>query len=149
MKKTHRVIGDGCIWKGISLMNTCWVSQSVFYEVLNTVNDDVFKRKSLFNGETMFHSALKRILKSCVILLLEVKDLIQIIVKFRAEKILCTFLSWNIFLRGMKYQLRKQLSSFENETSWVFSALKSTSHFLPQSIVSRRSDSSSEAKKFG
>ena len=31
-----------------------------------------------------------------------------------------------------------------NETSWVFPALKSTSHFLPQSTVSRRSDSSSE-----
>ena len=32
-----------------------------------------------------------------------------------------------------------------NETSWVFLALKSTSHFLLQSTVSRRSDSSSEA----
>ena len=32
-----------------------------------------------------------------------------------------------------------------NETSWVFPALKSTSHFLPQSTVSCRSDSSSEA----
>ena len=31
-----------------------------------------------------------------------------------------------------------------NETSWVFPALKSTSHFLPQSKVSCRSDSSSE-----
>ena len=29
-----------------------------------------------------------------------------------------------------------------NETSSVFPALKSTSHFLPQSTVSRRSDSS-------
>ena len=27
-----------------------------------------------------------------------------------------------------------------NETSWVFPALKSTSHFLPQSTVSLRSD---------
>ena len=32
-----------------------------------------------------------------------------------------------------------------NETCWVFPALKSTSHFLPQSTVSCRSDSSSEA----
>ena len=31
------------------------------------------------------------------------------------------------------------------ETSWIFPALKSTNHFLPQSTVSRRSDSSSEA----
>ena len=30
-----------------------------------------------------------------------------------------------------------------NETSWIFPALKSTSHFLPQSTVSHRSDSSS------
>ena len=32
-----------------------------------------------------------------------------------------------------------------NETSRAFPALKSTSHFLPQSTVPRRSDSSSEA----
>ena len=32
-----------------------------------------------------------------------------------------------------------------NKTSWVFPTLKSTSRFLPQSTVSRRSDSSSEA----
>ena len=32
-----------------------------------------------------------------------------------------------------------------NETSCVFPAVKSTSHFLPQSTVPHRSDSSSEA----
>ena len=32
-----------------------------------------------------------------------------------------------------------------NETSWVFPAFKSTSHLLPQSLVSRSSDSCSEA----
>ena len=32
-----------------------------------------------------------------------------------------------------------------NETSWIFWALKSTSHFLPQFSVPCRSDSSSEA----
>ena len=36
-----------------------------------------------------------------------------------------------------------------NETSWVFPALKSTSHFLPQLTVSYRSDSSSEANSSG
>ena len=36
------------------------------------------------------------------------------------------------------------LLDWSNKTSWVFPALKSTSH-LPQSTVSRRSDSSSEA----
>ena len=60
IKITHRVVGDGCIWEGISLMNACWVSQSVFYEVLNAVSDDVFKRKCLFNGEIMFHSDFKK-----------------------------------------------------------------------------------------
>ena len=37
------------------------------------------------------------------------------------------------------------LLDWSNETSWVFPTLKSTSNFLPQSAVSRRSDSSSEA----
>ena len=37
------------------------------------------------------------------------------------------------------------LSDQSNETSWVFPALKSISHFLPQSTMSLRSDSSSEA----
>ena len=55
------------------------------------------------------------------VVLLEVKGLIQIIVKFRAEKVLCTFLSLNILLRGIKYWLRKQLSSFENERLISFS----------------------------
>ena len=27
--KTHKVVGTGCVWKGISLTNACWVSQSV------------------------------------------------------------------------------------------------------------------------
>ena len=39
----------------------------------------------------MFHSALKKDTEKVV--LLEVKDLIQIIVKFRTGNILCTFLS--------------------------------------------------------
>ena len=34
----HRVMENGCIWEGISLMNVWWVSQSaVFYQVLNPV----------------------------------------------------------------------------------------------------------------
>ena len=37
------------------------------------------------------------------------------------------------------------LLDWPNETRWVFSALKSTSHFLHQSTVSHRSDSNSEA----
>ena len=41
-------------------MNACWVSQSVFYEVLNAVNNGVFKKKCLFNGEITFHSAFKK-----------------------------------------------------------------------------------------
>ena len=37
------------------------------------------------------------------------------------------------------------LLDWSNKTSRVFPALKSTSHFLPQSTVSHRSDSSSDA----
>ena len=39
------------------------------------------------------------------------------------------------------------LLDLSNETSWIFPALKSTSHFLPQPSVLRRSDSSSEANQ--
>ena len=43
----YRVIGDGYIWEGISLINPCWASESVFYQVLNAVHDadGVFNRK--------------------------------------------------------------------------------------------------------
>ena len=44
------------------------VSQSVLYEVLNAVPDDVFKRKFLFNGEIMFHSAFKKDTEKVVLL---------------------------------------------------------------------------------
>ena len=36
---------------GKNVFHGCWVSQSVFYEVLNAASDDVFKRKCLFNEE--------------------------------------------------------------------------------------------------
>ena len=49
----------------------------------------------------MFHSAYKKGTEKVV--LLEMEGLIQIIVKFWAEKIVCVFLSLNILLRGMKY----------------------------------------------
>ena len=42
-------------------MDACWLSQSVFYEVLNTVGDDAFLKEDFIgNGETMFHSAFKK-----------------------------------------------------------------------------------------
>ena len=42
-------------------MNACCLSQPVFYEVLNTVSDDVFLKEDFIgNGETMFHSAFKK-----------------------------------------------------------------------------------------
>ena len=65
-------------------MNACWVSQLVFHQILNAVSG-VFKEND--NGEIMFH--LKRILRR----LSQAKGLMQVIVKFRAEIILCTFLS--------------------------------------------------------
>ena len=46
---------------GRKITYECCVSQqSVLYEVLNAVPDDVFKRKCLFNREIMFHSAFKK-----------------------------------------------------------------------------------------
>ena len=37
------------------------VSQSVFYEVLNEVSDEVFLKEGVVgNGEIMFHSAFKK-----------------------------------------------------------------------------------------
>ena len=34
----HRVMENGCIWEGISLMNACWVNPSaLLYQVLNAV----------------------------------------------------------------------------------------------------------------
>ena len=68
----------------------------------------------------MFHSAYKKGTEKIV--LLEMEGLIQIIVKFWAEEIVCVFLSLNILLRGMKYWLRKQLCLFENErlTSFIY-----------------------------
>ena len=50
-------------------MDACWVSQSVFYEVLNEVSDEVFLNKGVVgNGEIMFQSAFKKgYWKSCFI----------------------------------------------------------------------------------
>ena len=74
IKITHRVVWERCIWEGISFINVFWVSQSVFYEVLNIVSDDMFNRKCLFNGEIMFHLEFKKDTQKVV--LLEVKGLI-------------------------------------------------------------------------
>ena len=53
---------------GRNITYECCVSQSVLYEVLNAVRGDVFKRKCLFNGEIMFHSAFKRDTEKIVLL---------------------------------------------------------------------------------
>ena len=44
---------------GRNITYECCVSQSVLYEVLNTVGDNVFKRKCSFNRE-IFYSAFKK-----------------------------------------------------------------------------------------
>ena len=53
------------LWEAISLMNACWVSQSMFYQVLNAVMSVsvmvMVCLKKMFNGEIIFH--LKRRLK--------------------------------------------------------------------------------------
>ena len=53
------VMGNGCIWEGIYMMNAFRVSQSLFCQVLNAVSECA--KKKIFNGEIIFH--LKRILK--------------------------------------------------------------------------------------
>ena len=53
---------------GRNMTYECCASQSVLYEVLNAVPDDVFKMKCLFNGEIMFHSAFKKNTEKVVLL---------------------------------------------------------------------------------
>ena len=60
-------------------MNACRVSHSVLYQVLNAVSDGVFEE----NVEIIFH--FKK--ETEKIVLLQVKSLIQIIIKFRTGKI--------------------------------------------------------------
>ena len=66
MKVTPQsIIGDGCTCEGKSLMNACWISQSVFHQVKI---QSVIKMQSVYlkennecHGEITFH--LKKILK--------------------------------------------------------------------------------------
>ena len=53
---------------GRNITYECFVSQSVLYEILNAVPDDVFKRKCLFNEKIMFHSAFKKDTEKVVLL---------------------------------------------------------------------------------
>ena len=76
----HRVMEDACIWEGISLMNVCWVSQSVFYQILNAVSDAVFKKNVWWRNNILFKKETEKIA------LLQVKGSIQIIVKFSTKK---------------------------------------------------------------
>ena len=95
----HRVIGNGCIWEEISPMNAYRQSQSV--SVLSS-----FKCRSMmvvFKKTWRDNISFKK--KTEKIVLLQVKGLIQIIVKFRTDKYLCMFLSsnTNMVLRGTHY----------------------------------------------
>ena len=96
---------------GRSITYECFLSQSVsILSSLNDIIDDVFKRKCSMNGEVMFHSSFKKDIENGEkVVLLEVKGLsISGLKKF----CVCFYhsTSWN-----MKYQLQKQLCSFENE----------------------------------
>ena len=87
-KITHyRDIGDGCIWEVISLMNTCWFSVLS----LNFKCSQWWCVKIKENVQWRSNISFKKDTEKVV--LLQVKNLIQIIFKFRDEKILCTFLS--------------------------------------------------------
>ena len=95
----HRVIRNGCIWEGISLMNACRQSQSV--SVLSS-----FKYRSvmvMFKKTWRNNISFKKETEKVV--LLEVKGLTQITVKFRTDKYSRTFLSsnTNMILRGTHY----------------------------------------------
>ena len=78
-------------------MNAWWVSQSVFYQVLNAVSDDVFKENIKWRNNISFKKDSEKIV------LLQVKVLTKIFVKLRTEKILC------IFLSSSKYWAPKRL----------------------------------------
>ena len=76
---------------------------------LNEVSDDVFNRKCYWKTIWFMLFHLKRIPKR-----LHVKDLIQAVVKLRAEKILCILLSFTIYspkivLRGTKYRAWRRM----------------------------------------
>ena len=61
LTKLEHLIGKCQYKSGLTLMDACWVSQSVFYEVLNEVSDEVFLKEGVVgNGEIMFHSAFKK-----------------------------------------------------------------------------------------
>ena len=64
-------------------MDACWVSQWMFYVVLNAVSDDVFLKKYVIGNGVYFIQHLKKNTEKIV--LLEVKGLIQVTVKFRTE----------------------------------------------------------------
>ena len=68
-------------------MNACCVNQSVFYQLLHTVSDGVFKRNFLqWNNISLKYAQ--------IVVLLQVKYLIQITVKLNAEKVMYKFLSY-------------------------------------------------------
>ena len=67
----------------------------------------------------MSHSAFKKDTEK--VILLEVKGLIQIIVKFRAEKILCTFLSIKHPFEGHEISIMKTVVLIKNKRLISFS----------------------------
>ena len=79
-----------------NIIYECLLSNSVFYKVLNALSDDTFNRKCFMDK---FFLSKKDTEKG---VLFQVEGLIQIIVKFRAEKMLC-FYAPNILLRGTKF----------------------------------------------
>ena len=69
----YKVTEDWCIWEGIWLVNACWVMQSVIYQVLSA-SEGLFNRKRIK-------------------VVLQVQSLMEIIVKFKTDKILYTLVS--------------------------------------------------------
>ena len=80
----HRVIGDGCIWEGI-LLNECLQRQSASVPSSFKCWSVIVAFKKTQRNNISFKKETEKIV------LLQVKGLIKIIVKFRTEECACVY----------------------------------------------------------
>ena len=112
------------IWEAILLLNAYWVSQLVLYQVLNAVNDSLFKENVWSRNYISFEKDNKKIV------LLQVKGLTQIISKFRARKILYTLLLstkhpfWEVWIERQNNYVAKLNTLKRNELNVYISLLQ-------------------------
>ena len=112
------------IWEAILLLNAHWVSQLVLYQVLNAVNDSLFKENVWSRNYISFEKDTKKIV------LLQVKGWAQIISKFRARKILYTLLLstkdpfWEVQIEHQNNYVAKLNTLKRNELNVYISLLQ-------------------------